>query len=175
MPNKLGKKNGQLGELLPFSLAVPNNQMAQSNLPQPEIRKASACAPDASGRHIPMLCPPKMSRGACQCATGALVAGVAMLRDFRVGEREFRQLAAPGRRFYAVCEGLRCATCRYRPLAHRKGPSGGFWWVPMCGYLAEWHRGGTKQERRSDRMVKSPFCGADEARTRDPRRDRPVF
>ena len=26
--------------------------------------------------------------------------------------------------------------------------------------------GGTKQERRSDRMVKSPFCGADEARAR---------
>ena len=87
----------------------------------------------------------------------------------------FRQLAAPGRRFCAVCEGLRCATCRYRPLAHRKSPSGGFWWVPMCGCLAEWRRGGTKQERRSDRMVKSPFCGADEARTRDPRRDRPVF
>ena len=53
----------------------------------------------------------------------------------------FRQLAAPGRRFCAVCEGLRCATCRYRPLAHRKGPSIGFWWVPMRGCLAEWRRG----------------------------------
>jgi hypothetical protein len=89
MTNKLCKKNGQFGELLPFALAVPNNQMAQSNLPQPEIRKASACAPDAFGRHIPMLCQPKMSRGACHCATGALAAGVAMLRDYRVGDRDF--------------------------------------------------------------------------------------
>ena len=32
---------------------------------------------------------PKMSRGACQCATGALAAGVVMLRDFRVGDRDF--------------------------------------------------------------------------------------
>ena len=89
MTNKLGKKNGQLGELLPFALAVPNNQIAQSNLPQPENRKASACALDAPGRHVPMLCPPKLSRGACQCATGALAAGVAMLRDFRVWDRDF--------------------------------------------------------------------------------------
>ena len=148
MPNKLGKKNGQLGELLPFALAVPNNQMAQSNLHQPEIRGAYVCAPDASGRHIPMLCQPKLSRGACQCATGALAAGVALLCDFWVGEREFRQLAAPGRRFCAVCEGLRCATFRYRPLAHKKRPSGGFWWVPMCGCLAEWHRGA--QNKKGD-------------------------
>jgi hypothetical protein len=89
MQNKLGKKNGQFGELLPSALAVPNNQMAQSNLPQPEIRKASACAPDAFGRHIPMLCQPKLSRGASQCATEALATGVAMLRDFWVGERDF--------------------------------------------------------------------------------------
>ena len=47
MPNKLGKKNGQLGESLPFALAVSNNQIAQSNVPQPEIRRASACAPGA--------------------------------------------------------------------------------------------------------------------------------
>jgi hypothetical protein len=40
MPNKLCKKNGQFGELLPSALAVPNNQIAQSNLYQPEIRKA---------------------------------------------------------------------------------------------------------------------------------------
>ena len=155
MQNKLVKKNGQLGELLPFALAVPNNQMAQSNLPQPEIRGAYVCAPDASGRHIPMLCQPKLSRGASQCATEALATGVAMLRDFWVGEREFRQFAAPGRRFYAVCEGLRCATCRYRPLAHRKGPSGSFWWGSMCGCLAEWRRG----SRRSRVKPAMRRCG----------------
>ena len=92
MPNKLGKKNGQFGELLSFALAVPNNQIAQSNLPQPEIRKAYACAPDASVWHIPMLCQPKLSRGASQCATEALATGVAMLRDFRVGDRDFANL-----------------------------------------------------------------------------------
>ena len=32
-----------------------------------------------------------------------------------------------------------------------------------------------KQETESSRMAKLRFCGADEARTRDPRRDRPVF
>ena len=32
-----------------------------------------------------------------------------------------------------------------------------------------------KQETESSQMAKLRFCGADEARTRDPRRDRPVF
>ena len=133
MPNKLCKKNRCFGDFLTFALASPNNQIAQSNLHQPDIRKAYVCARGASGRHIPMLCQPKMSRGACQCTTGALAVGVAMLRDYRVENRAlfpavkgFRQLAAPGRRFCSVCEGLRCAIGRYRPMAHRKRPSGGF-------------------------------------------------
>ena len=72
MPNKLGKKKNIL-----FPSA------------QPEIREAYVCALDASGRHIPMLCQPKMSRGACQCATGALAVGVAVLRDYWVEDRGF--------------------------------------------------------------------------------------
>ena len=72
MPNKLGKKKNI------FCLSA-----------QPEIRGAYVCALDASGMHIPLLCQPKMSRGACQCATGALAVGVAMLRDYRVEDRDF--------------------------------------------------------------------------------------
>ena len=120
MPNKLGKRK--------IIFASPA---------QPEIRGARRCASEASGRHIPTLRPTKMSRGACHCATEVLTTGIATLREFRVGEPGFRQLAAHGRQFYAVCEGLRCATGRNRPLAHRERPSDAFYWESMCGYLAD--------------------------------------
>ena len=231
MPNKLGKKNGQLGEFLPFALAVSNNQIAQSNLHQPDIRKASACAPDASVRHIPMLCPPKLSRGASQCATEAPATGVAMLRDFRVGGGT--GISPISRTRKAILCRMRRAAVRHLPISAPGAQEEAIWWflvgipVRLFGEMAPGGKkqetessqmaklrfcgadeararasagisrnpryppppkaaapsgGGcrsfetaAKQERRLDRMVKSPFCGADEARTRDPRRDRPVF
>ena len=52
------------------------------------------------------------------------------------------------------------------PAAKAAAPSGG-------GYRS--FETVAKQETESSRMAKLRFCGADEARTRDPRRDRPVF
>ncbi len=54
---------------------------------QPEIRGAGRCAPEAAGRHIWMLCQPKLPGGASRCATGRLRMRVVMLREFRVSDR----------------------------------------------------------------------------------------
>ena len=133
------------------------------HVPQTHLGGTSRCfaRPNCRAEHLNV--PPGPLQRGCRC-----------FAFFGLGGQGFRQFAAPGRRFCAVCEGLRCATCRYLPLAHRKRPSGGFWWGSLCGCLAKWHPG-EKQETESSRMSKLRFCGADEARTRDPRRDRPVF
>ena len=49
-----------------------------------------------------------------------------------------RQTAARECLFCALCPWLRCATCRYRRLAHVKWPCRAFRWVSMCGTLAKW-------------------------------------
>ena len=175
MPNKLGKKNSQLGESLPFALAVSNNQIAQSNLHQPDIRKASACAPDASVRHIPMLCPPKLSRGASQCATGALATGVSMLCVFRVGGTGISPIRRTRK---AILCRMRRAAVRHLPISAPGAQEEAIWWflvgipVRLFGEMAP---GGKTRNGVQVQGPKLRFCGADEARTRDPRRDRPVF
>ena len=54
--------------------------------PQPEIRGACQCAPEAPVRPNSMLRQPKLSRGASRCATEGCATGVVMLCEFRVGE-----------------------------------------------------------------------------------------
>ena len=49
-----------------------------------------------------------------------------------------RQTAAREGVFCALCRWLRCATCRYRRLAHVKWLCRAFRWVSMCGTLAKW-------------------------------------
>ena len=49
-----------------------------------------------------------------------------------------RQTAAREGVFCALCPWLRCATGRYRPLAHGDRPSKVAWWGLMCGSLAKW-------------------------------------
>ena len=53
--------------------------------PQPEIRGACQCAPEAPVRPNSMLRQPKLSRGASRCATEGCATGGVMLCEFRVG------------------------------------------------------------------------------------------
>ena len=69
----------------------------------------------------------------------------------------------------AILCRMRRAAVRHLPISAPGAQEEAIWWflvgirVRLFGGVA---LGGTKQERRSDRMVKSPLCGADEARAR---------
>ena len=78
----------------------------------------------------------------------------------------------------AILCRMRRAAVRHLPISAPGAQEEAIWWflvgahVRLFGGMAP---GGTKQETESSQMAKLRFCGADEARTRDPRRDRPVF
>ena len=78
----------------------------------------------------------------------------------------------------AILCRMRRAAVRDIPISAPGAQEEPIWWflvgahVRLFGGMAP---GGTKQETESSQMAKLRFCGADEARTRDPRRDRPVF
>ena len=78
----------------------------------------------------------------------------------------------------AILCRMRRAAVRHLPISAPGAQEEAIWWflvgahVRLFGGMAP---GGIKQETESSQMAKLRFCGADEARTRDPRRDRPVF